>query len=580
MVILFWILKSSLLLGFALVFTRWRALSAAQAHGVLFIALLCVPVLLLVDFSRVSPLIDVPVSFIELDFTQPEAVVDESRVEAVLADQDPPLNWLLLLGLVYSGVVAAHGAALFARVRRESSRVASYPIVEADQFRIRKSDANESPYAWGLFSPCIVVPMGWDGWSGEQQRSALLHEQAHLRRGDALMSVLGALLCALFWFHPLVWVVQRQALALAEQACDDEVIKKGVGAVSYAEHLLEISKSLSSNFAPAMAGSSALKPRIRALLDANYRRNLMSKRISGLAICGCAMVAMGLMSIGIRAEVEPVSENLTNQLVAARVNIDEEKFAKAHQLLNELDEDTTLSSHEQAQIMNSRAYAYYAGGDYEGAISEYTKIVERDTELPKGLIQKTLYALAQLHFVEDNYPQALGYGERWAAEVESVPPVAKVFMAQTHLKMSDPETALADMNEALAIAKLTNSKANPSWLKFRDYLQKVVAGEDVEAPYHTGAVSGDYVAVAKFAPIYPAAARAQKIEGFVVVEFSVASDGSTTDGRVVESTPAGIFDSAALAAVEKFRYKPRTVDGSPVTVPGIRNTIKFELPDA
>jgi len=94
------------------------------------------------------------------------------------------------------------------------------------------------------------------------------------------------------------------------------------------------------------------------------------------------------------------------------------------------------------------------------------------------------------------------------------------------------------------------------------------------------AYDGDYLAVAKFAPIYPAAARKAKIEGFVVVEFSVAADGSTADRRVVEASPAGIFDSAALAAVEKFRYKPRVVDGAPVSVSGIRNKIAFQLPDA
>jgi protein TonB len=85
--------------------------------------------------------------------------------------------------------------------------------------------------------------------------------------------------------------------------------------------------------------------------------------------------------------------------------------------------------------------------------------------------------------------------------------------------------------------------------------------------------------VVKVAPVYPAHARQQKIEGYVDVEFTVSSTGRVTDPVVVDADPAGIFDRAALNAVSRFKYKPRVSGGKPVEVAGVRNRITFELED-
>jgi len=57
-------------------------------------------------------------------------------------------------------------------------------------------------------------------------------------------------------------------------------------------------------------------------------------------------------------------------------------------------------------------------------------------------------------------------------------------------------------------------------------------------------------------PDYPAAARAQGIEGYVLVEYDVTAEGMVTNARVVESDPPGVFDAAALTAVSKWRFHP------------------------
>jgi protein TonB len=88
---------------------------------------------------------------------------------------------------------------------------------------------------------------------------------------------------------------------------------------------------------------------------------------------------------------------------------------------------------------------------------------------------------------------------------------------------------------------------------------------------------GEYLPIVKVAPIYPRRAQSRGIEGYVIVEFTVAKNGSVQNPLVVEAKPEGIFERAALDAAGKFKYKPRVMDGEPVPVAGVQNKISFKL---
>ena len=89
---------------------------------------------------------------------------------------------------------------------------------------------------------------------------------------------------------------------------------------------------------------------------------------------------------------------------------------------------------------------------------------------------------------------------------------------------------------------------------------------------------GEYLPIVKVAPIYPRRAQTRGLEGYVIVEFTVTKSGTTKDVIVVESS-SSIFNSSAIKAAEKFKYKPRVIDGEPVEVYGVQNLIRFELED-
>ena len=79
-------------------------------------------------------------------------------------------------------------------------------------------------------------------------------------------------------------------------------------------------------------------------------------------------------------------------------------------------------------------------------------------------------------------------------------------------------------------------------------------------------------------PDYPASALAQGISGVVTLEFRVDAGGEPRDLHVVEATPPGVFDQAAINAVKHWRFAPTIVNGAAVEVPGVKARMRFELP--
>lgn len=77
-------------------------------------------------------------------------------------------------------------------------------------------------------------------------------------------------------------------------------------------------------------------------------------------------------------------------------------------------------------------------------------------------------------------------------------------------------------------------------------------------------------------PRYPVPAQRAGIQGYAVVEYTVTTAGTTRDIRLAESSNP-IFDRSCVEAAEKFRYRPRFVNGEAIEVPGVRNRCVYRL---
>tara|TARA_B100000900_G_scaffold252912_1_gene215565 strand:+ start:2599 stop:3210 length:612 start_codon:yes stop_codon:yes gene_type:complete len=77
-------------------------------------------------------------------------------------------------------------------------------------------------------------------------------------------------------------------------------------------------------------------------------------------------------------------------------------------------------------------------------------------------------------------------------------------------------------------------------------------------------------------PQYPRNELLAGVEGWVKVRFTVEPDGSVSSPRVVQSKPPRVFDSSALRAIKKWKFKPKVVNGVAVQQDGTQ-VIEFKL---
>lgn len=78
------------------------------------------------------------------------------------------------------------------------------------------------------------------------------------------------------------------------------------------------------------------------------------------------------------------------------------------------------------------------------------------------------------------------------------------------------------------------------------------------------------------AAAYPTRARGKNIEGYVKVSVLIGIDGRVMDARVVEASPEGVFDDAALQSVRQWSFSPAMYQGAPTSI-RVTQTIEFKL---
>lgn len=83
--------------------------------------------------------------------------------------------------------------------------------------------------------------------------------------------------------------------------------------------------------------------------------------------------------------------------------------------------------------------------------------------------------------------------------------------------------------------------------------------------------------VKRVSPVYPVSAAQANQEGFVTLQFDITETGATDNIKVVKSSPAGVFDSSAVKAMEQWQYKPRVQSGKAQRQTGILVQLDFKL---
>lgn len=160
--------------------------------------------------------------------------------------------------------------------------------------QVVESPEAASPMIIGLFRPVLILPE--EAYSDEELFFILKHELIHLRHRDVYFKLLFVAACAVHWFNPFVWLMQKEAVVDMELYCDESVIQgiNYAGRKAYTETLLstlhrQCAKRtvLSTQF---YGGKKIMKKRFRNILSGKGKKN-------GAVLLLCAIVMT--ISLGI-----------------------------------------------------------------------------------------------------------------------------------------------------------------------------------------------------------------------------------------------------------------------------------------
>jgi len=267
------------------------------------------------EFKPVSAVEPVEGSIVSLSVDPPAGEPSVSAADERIAAWE--INWTqiaLLVWLAGAIIVLARLATGMFRVRRivgRSQFVIDYhwgamvrklagQLHIPDHIALLSSQYVGMPLTWGVLNPVILLPEEAEQWPAEWRRIVLLHELAHIKRRDCLTQLLAQVVCAIYWFNPLVWVAARRLRVEREIACDNYVLQAGTRASDYAKYLLEFAGVMNTSGSPvglpspAAAGiaCSQLESRVRSILDPAIKRKSLSRKSRSIifAVAACLLI--------------------------------------------------------------------------------------------------------------------------------------------------------------------------------------------------------------------------------------------------------------------------------------------------
>jgi bla regulator protein blaR1 len=177
------------------------------------------------------------------------------------------------------------------------------------------SSNSMEPGVFGIFRPVLLWPQGIARHMDDAHlESVLAHEVCHVQRRDNLTAAIHMLVEAIFWFHPVVWWMERQLVKERERACDEAVLQVGNEAAVYAESILNVCKLYTEPSIACKSGvtGSELKQRIARIMSGQGVRKLDLRRKAMLALAGVLAVGVPVAAGFLRAaqgQTQPAQGN-------------------------------------------------------------------------------------------------------------------------------------------------------------------------------------------------------------------------------------------------------------------------------
>jgi TonB family protein len=433
--------------------------------------------------------------------------------------------------------------------------------------RLRVVWQGSDPGVYGVWRPVFVFPKEMPRQLNPAEIEAVLaHELVHVARWDNLWSNLQMLVCCVFWFHPVIWILDRCLIAERERSCDERVIEALRNSKAYASGLIKMTSiglGLRTAGVSPMAGAN-LKRRIENMNKTNRKAGLPVRIL--LSSIAALIVLLYLAAAPLqKSEAQNTPSNLTIenseksplQIVSATVADVSAPAVPTKDVMAHLVKPKIVVKNN-----SDRAVSVYVL-EFRKANSAPFYLARTETTIePKGT--DTIQANEQntfLYLAEGTKSE--GAGGNWTVRVDVVrfkdgnvmtlhgspippPPVASL-----------PGGVVGGIPRGVAYLVPPPPPPRPSSPPSPPLSQRLIA------------VSGDVMEsklIRRVDPVYPELAKRARVQTRVFMDVTIDEEGNVTDAKVTKGHP--LLNDSAVMAVKQWKYSPTLLNGKPVPVTG------------
>jgi TonB family protein len=403
---------------------------------------------------------------------------------------------------------------------------------------------------FGVWHPTLVLPEEMPGQlSPDEVRAVLAHELVHVARWDNLWSNLQMILCCVFWFHPVVWLLDRRLTAEQERSCDERVIAVLRNSQAYVSGLIKMTNiglGLRIAGVSSMAGSN-LKRRIEDMKDVNVKSGLPA-RILFYSVASFTVLLYLVAVPHHQSLAQSTPFNLTIE------NSDKSALKIVSATVENISISPRPTTQVAAQLINpkivvknnSDRIAYVYALEFRKAGSHRLYLNRHPVELkPNGTD-----SIERSEFLWTAGEIAADAGKAWTVRL-----VSMAFKDGSHITLPP-----APIPPPAGVWEITEA-TQPSGLGHREPIK---AG---------GSMPGSKL-IRRVEPIYPEEAKREHVQGLVILTITVDEEGNVTNAVVSKGHP--FLNDAAVTAVKQWKYSPTFLNGKPVPVMATV-TVKFDL---
>ena len=166
--------------------------------------------------------------------------------------------------------------------------------------------------------------------------------------------------------------------------------------------------------------------------------------------------------------------NIYEKLAEAQTFAEAKQYAEAEAVLNDMLDATSkkskLNRYELANVYNTYAYLRYAVEDYDGALDYYQKVIDQRPEIPLALEINTLYTVAQLYFLQENWQKGIDTLNTWMSVTDTPSTNAYVLLANGYFQLKDYDKSLSNIQIAIDREEAAGKLPKEQWYNLARFI--------------------------------------------------------------------------------------------------------------